>query len=157
PPRLSTACINALAACDFVLVPALLDAVSARSVPNLLRTVRRLRSPSLFPNLRCLGAVANKVTTLKGNLIAAQAQTWKELPVACRVAWESDVYLFETMVPDKAHFGKASGPLFGAGNGPGLALKDKEIHRIFTALLQEIETRVEHERKLLAAVPPKPA
>jgi cellulose biosynthesis protein BcsQ len=47
PPRLSTACINALAASDFFLIPVLPDAVSARAVPNLLRTLTRLRAPGI--------------------------------------------------------------------------------------------------------------
>src|SRR5262245_41946837 len=43
PPRLTTACINAVAASDYVLIPVVLDALSARSVPELLRSLQRLR------------------------------------------------------------------------------------------------------------------
>jgi cellulose biosynthesis protein BcsQ len=157
PPRLSTACINALAASDFFLVPVLLDAVSARSVPNLLRTLRRLRSDTLLPHLCCLGVVANDITVRTGKPIAQEAKIWGELPTACRVAWERNIPLFETMIPHSNLLRKAAGALLGAAPALALALADDEINRVFTALLQEIEMRVEHERKLLAAVPPQPA
>jgi chromosome partitioning protein len=153
PPRLSTACINALAACDFFLVPVLLDATSARSVPNLLRFLRRLRAREIFPHLSCLGIVANEVTLRNEELIAREAQTWKELPTACHVAWDSKVYLFKTMVPDSGQIAQAAGHVIGTTEGPRLALGDHGIKRVFTALLKEIETRIDHESKRLAAVP----
>src|SRR5215475_11601413 len=74
PPRLSTACINALAASDFILVPVLLDATSARSVPNLLRTLARLHRETLFPHLNCLGVVANEVRFYGGTMIGQQRE-----------------------------------------------------------------------------------
>ena len=53
PPRLTTACINALAASDYILIPVLPDTTSTRSVAHLLRSLRQLQPvlPFLFPIL----------------------------------------------------------------------------------------------------------
>ena len=109
PPRLSTACINALAASDFILVPVLPDATSARSVPNLLRTLKRLRSEAIFPHLNVLGVVANGVKFYADRPIAQQAETWSELPAPCRAAWGSDVYQFKTNIPLSQKFATSAG------------------------------------------------
>jgi cellulose biosynthesis protein BcsQ len=153
PPRLSTACINALAACDFFLVPVLLDATSGRSVPNLLRNLHRLRAPTIFPHLNCLGIVANEVSLRNGELIARQAETWKALPAVCRAAWESDVHLFKAMVPHSGKVATAAGHVFKQDEWPRLALGDGEISRVFAALLKEMNTRIDHESERLATVP----
>jgi cellulose biosynthesis protein BcsQ len=155
PPRLSTACINALAACDFFLVPVLLDATSARAVPNLFRTLRRLRSNSLFPDLKCLGVVANEIKLWGGKLVKHQAEIWKQLLIPSRVAWETNLHLFDGMVPHSKAFADASGPVYAkdkCDEGPCLALADKDIKEVFAKLLQEIETRIDHESKCFATV-----
>jgi cellulose biosynthesis protein BcsQ len=161
PPRLSTACINALAASDFVLVPVLLDATSARSVPLLLRMLGRLRRPDLFPDLKCLGIVANRVQFITGDPIKRMERVWKALPSVCAAAWEANVHLFRTMIPESGVFGEAAGAVAGAPTSKkaesGLALRDKVITGIFEQLFQEVEERIEHERKLTAPVPAQSA
>jgi len=153
PPRLSTACINALGASDFFLTPVLLDATSARSVPNLLRTLHRLCDSGLFPELKCLGIVANEVTLRGGEPIAREAAIWKELPVVCRIAWDSDIHLFRTMVPDSGRIAEAAGRVIGQGQRPCLAIEDAEIKRVFTLLLNELTTRIANESQRVAIVP----
>jgi cellulose biosynthesis protein BcsQ len=159
PARLSTACINALAASDFILVPVLLDATSARSAPSLLGTLRRLRSEKLFPHLRCLGVVANNVDILNDRLIAREARIWKDLPSPCRAVWEDSVYLFETHIPHSAAVAEWAGPILSADEGswPQLAMRDGGVREVFNALLTEMEARIEHEGKVLAVVPSQPA
>jgi cellulose biosynthesis protein BcsQ len=152
PPRLSTACINALAACDFFLVPVLLDGTSGRSVPNLLRRLNRLRA-AIFPHLTCLGIVANEVRLWGGEPINQEQQTWDQLPAYCREAWGDDVHQFEAMVLHSSQIARAAGHMFGQFDRPCLALGDDEVNRVFTVLLDEIETRIDHESQLLATVP----
>src|SRR5207253_7750043 len=60
PPRLSTACVNALTCCDFVLIPVLLDKTSLDAVPRLLKWLRLLRGHGVCPELRVLGVLANR-------------------------------------------------------------------------------------------------
>jgi len=153
PPRISTACVNALAACDFFLLPVLLDATSARAVPNLFRTLRRLRLETIFPHLRCLGVIGNGVKYFGGKLIKQQAETWGELPAAYREAWGSVVHLFETSIPHNQRFADVAGSVFGQDGGPGLALGDPRIQAVFTELLHQIEARIKHESKHPTTVP----
>jgi cellulose biosynthesis protein BcsQ len=150
PPRLSTACINALAASDFFLVPVLLDATSARSVSNLLRTVLRLRG--CFPGLKCLGIVANGVEFRSGKLIKQQEDIRTELVKASRISWESDVYPLQTKIPASNYIARAAGHISSQGEGPCLALGAPDIKKVFANLLHEIEKRVAHESPSLAAV-----
>ena len=154
PPRITTACINALAACDFFLLPVLLDATSARAVPNLFRTLRRLRSDKVFPHLRCLGVLANAVKIVGEKLVRQQAGTWEELSTNDPRAWGSSTYLFETMVPHSPRFAAVAGSVFGQDGGPGLALGDSRIQEVFTELLHEVEARIKHESKQPATVSP---
>ena len=59
PPRLTTACINALAASDCVLIPVLPNATSTWSVPRLLKWLKHLRGVAC-PELSVMGVVGNK-------------------------------------------------------------------------------------------------
>lgn len=153
PPRLSTACINALAACDFFLLPVLLDGIAARAVPNVFRTLHRLRTASIFPQLNCLGVLANEVKFFGEKLIRQQADIWDEFPTAYKQAWGSNVHLFRTKLPHSQHFSVSAGSAFGQNGGPGLALGNARISQVFTELLQEVEVRIEHESQHLAVVP----
>ena len=122
----------------------LLDATSTRSVPNLL-TPCRLWTSGLLAELKCLGIVANGVSYLKDKLIAREAEIWNELPTICRVAWESDVHLFETKVPDSGRIAEAAGRVLGQGEWPCLALDDDRMRGVFEELVKEIKTRIAHE------------
>jgi cellulose biosynthesis protein BcsQ len=93
PPRLTTACINALAAADFVLIPVLLDEKSTEGAPRFLQWLRERREV-WFPALTGVGVVANKT---KG--VAREEQEWDDLMTGCRDAWGENVTGFETMVP----------------------------------------------------------
>jgi chromosome partitioning protein len=62
PPRMTTGFVNALCASTHLVVPFVLDILSAERVGLFLRTVRRMRGP-LFPHLELAGVVG----TLKGD------------------------------------------------------------------------------------------
>ena len=76
PPRLTTACVNALAASDYVLIPVLPDAVSTYAVENLLRTLKGLRE-SLLPELAILAIVPNMVRIRLQEPIRARPTRWR--------------------------------------------------------------------------------
>jgi hypothetical protein len=61
------------------------------------------------------------------------------------------------MVPFSNAIARAAGAIVskeGKGaTGPCLALDNTEVKEVFTALLQEIKTRIDHESKRLATVP----
>jgi cellulose biosynthesis protein BcsQ len=93
PPRLTTACINALSAADFVLVPVLLDERSTEGAPRLLRWLQARRE-TLFHGLRGVGVVANKV---KG--VAREEEVWEDLVTDCGHAWQGDICWLPQRIP----------------------------------------------------------
>jgi cellulose biosynthesis protein BcsQ len=83
PPRLTTACINALACSDFVLIPVLLDSTSTEAVPRMLEWLRRLKDANVCPNLSVLGILANRVNPAVKASANPQRLEWDSLPNLC--------------------------------------------------------------------------
>jgi cellulose biosynthesis protein BcsQ len=151
PPRLTTATINALAASDFVLVPVVLDALSTRSLPELLSFLGRLRE-NLLPELSVLGVVANLTKLWKDELVQQELAVWQELQYGLAGVWGAPVPFFKTKIPNKSLFGRAAGSI-DAGELQ-LALADAGVQKIFSQLAAEIEKEIRnHERVHAAAVP----
>jgi chromosome partitioning protein len=150
PPRLTTACVNALAASDYVLIPVVPDALSARSVPELLRSLNDLRA-SLLPDLSVLGIIANLGTLREGKLIQQESDVWDNLQYSLGGVWGVPVHFFKTPIPDKSIFGRAAGSL--SEGELWLALKDDSVHKCFSQLVSEIEKEIRsHERSHASAV-----
>jgi chromosome partitioning protein len=93
PPRLTTCCVNALAAADYVLVPVLLNPISADATLRLLAWLRKLR-PGLCPDLDLLGIVGNRAHPYRGSLIAREQSVWNGLVGYAEDAWGEPVRLF---------------------------------------------------------------
>lgn len=145
PPRLSTACINALTCCDFVLLPVLLDKTSLDAVPRLLQWLRLLRGQGVCPELRVLGVLANR-TRYKDKMSGRETDRWSSLADKCAVAWGEPVHLFKRWIPDKALFAEAA-------ETRKLAAFDDELAPIFKDLLAELKKRdAIHDRSRPAAV-----
>ena len=136
PPRLSAACINALAAADYVLIPVLLDALSSDAVPRLLSWLRMLKNDAqLCPDLRVLGLVANKVRYYGGNLVSTQQPIWDRLPGNCVQPWGEAVHRFSTTIPLRSQFNEAA-------NDHAFAADHGEINARFRDLVHEISQRI---------------
>jgi cellulose biosynthesis protein BcsQ len=134
PPRLGTACINALTACDSVLIPVLPDRTSADAVPRLLDWLRRLRERGICPELSILGVVANR-TYRRISLIKREIAIWQELRDNNRAAWNADVY-------HCAHFVPSSSRIADAANNYTFAAYEPDLEPIFTELVRELEPRL---------------
>lgn len=99
PPRLTTACINALTAADYVLIPVVLDERSTEGAPRLLRWLRERRM-TLFPGLAGAGVVANKTRgTTRDTLVNRERDLWNDLLPACRDSWRDELLGFDPVVP----------------------------------------------------------
>lgn len=108
PPRVTTACINALCASTHLLIPTLLDEMSAQAAEYFSLQVKRMK-PTLFPKLQILGVVPSitqQATSLKA----------REVTVADRLDSHflrefgiSNAVLRQNWIPRSGPFGDAAG------------------------------------------------
>jgi cellulose biosynthesis protein BcsQ/F0F1-type ATP synthase membrane subunit b/b' len=144
PPRLTTACVNALCCSDFVLIPMLLDKTSADSVPRLLKWLRQFQKICL--DLELLGILANRATLRNNALIKAQQVVWAELPGQCQDVWGGKVYHFETVIRQDNAFAEVARSRQFAATHP-------KLQSTFVDLAAEMQRRISiHECRRTAAV-----
>jgi cellulose biosynthesis protein BcsQ len=135
PPRWTTGSINAIACCDYVLIPTVLDRVSSEAVPRLLGWLRDLRraSPELYGHFEILGVLGN-LAFPREKLIAQEQDIWEGLPAKCKATWLAPVYSFDTIIRDKAEFRRAA-------NSRDFAALHPVLQPAFRKLIDEIEAR----------------
>jgi len=151
PPRLTTACINALVAADFVLIPVIPDQTSAEAVPRQLRALKKLQG-ALCPRLGVLGLVANR-TSPRGQPVQREQAIWDSLRPRCEDAWGGEIYPFRTLVRQKGAFAEAARANRFAAFYP-------DVEPMFRDLIRELVQRIAaHERQRPATVfaEPQPA
>jgi len=138
PPRLTTACVNAYAAADYVIVPVIPDLTSVEGVARNLRALRKHKA-LYCPNLEVLGLVANLAFPRGNMMIDRERQTWEILPPKCRDAWERDVARFRTFIKRKPEFAEAA-------RENRFAIAKPEIDAMFRDLAREVLEGIEiHE------------
>ena len=154
PPRLTTACVGALAASDFVLIPVIPDPVSTRAVENLLRTLARFRA-TVFPELAVLGIVPNMVRYYSGEMVRTQADALGELKSLLPALWDGPVPILDAGIKQSAAFGESAAETDATGR-PRLAVTDPEVREAFRALAEELEEEIGRASRRAATVPAKP-
>jgi chromosome partitioning protein len=150
PPRFSTACINAIAAADFILIPLLLDEVSA-TVPliHVLTELKKLHETAL-PDWKILGVIANRFAGVDAD---RQSKIWEALDFPARHAWGQDVYRFPTMIRQAVAYSQAAKILAHDSDTAVAIWQNAEAKRVFYTLVDEIEERIAHESQRPSAVP----
>lgn len=129
PPRLTTACINALGCSDFLLIPVLLEQGSVDALPRTLRWLTKLGHVS---RARLLGVIANRVEVRAGKAIAAQQTIYAYLKaILKREGYENGVFRAvirnqRAMIEDAANHGR-------------IAAADETGAKLFEGLTTEIE------------------
>ena len=93
PPRLTTACVNALAASDYVMIPVLPNPLATAAVPRLLRWLQHLRGAAC-PELSVMGVVGNKVKYYRGSPVKRQQSELDALAPLCHEQWGGPVKFF---------------------------------------------------------------
>jgi cellulose biosynthesis protein BcsQ len=156
PPRLTTACVNALAASDFVLIPTVPDSVSTHAVENLLYTLRQFRT-ELLPDLNVVGIVPNMVKFYRDDLVAAHESAMRQLRDGLTGVWMPPPPIFKSAIKHDSAFGISAAEIDAFGK-LRLAIADEEIRDAFRALAKEIEKEIQHHASRRSpAVPAKPA
>jgi cellulose biosynthesis protein BcsQ len=109
PPRITTGFINALCASTHLVVPFVLDRLSAERVGQSLERIRRMKG-QLFPHLELAGVVG----TMKGNKAAslrdAERESIAEAKRAVRESWGfGDFVLDHALIPRTQAIADAAG------------------------------------------------
>jgi chromosome partitioning protein len=159
PPRLTTACVQALAACTHVLIPTVLDEMSAEAVGAFANQLRVHQE--LWPNLRIVGVVGTMTdaNTMKDELLKPEPLKDYEalslvsirdtlkvaLETAARPLREASLLPLECFIPSKPELGRLAGhgiAYAAPGNTPVL----REIRQSFDRLGDELDRRVAASR-----------
>ncbi len=149
PPRMTTACVNAFACADFLLVPVLLDRTSTEAVPRQLRLLRNLKRV-ICPELRLLGIVANRTSERQSQLVQREHKVWESLADTCDTAWGEPTYQFNTRIRQHRAFAEAA-------TANGFAASDPEVRSTFLDFAEELKARIaDHERQGSHAVSSQP-
>ncbi|NBO91293.1 MAG: hypothetical protein EBV06_03095 [Planctomycetia bacterium] len=146
PPRLSTACINAIAASDFLVIPVILDHIcSTIPVPHLFAELQRLREKSLH-GFDVLGILANRVPTGGASPIPIkQIGIWQQLNTLLARIWNGHVHQFSTPIRQAAcYVNSAMTPILDHDHAIA-AWNDASAKSTFNALTAEILERINHE------------
>jgi cellulose biosynthesis protein BcsQ len=135
PPRWTTSSINAIACCDYVLIPTVLDRVSSEAVPRLLAWLRNLKSSSaeLYGNFAILGVLGN-LAFPRETLIEQERTIWEPSLQKCANAWLAPVHHFDTIIKDKSEFRRAA-------NSREFAALRPTLLPTFLKLVEEMEAR----------------
>lgn len=145
PPRWTPASINALACCDFVLIPVLLDRTSAEAVPRLVAWLHILKKKNVCADLSILGVVGNRAFR-KQQMTKGERGVWEALQKKCDDTWGEPVHHFARFLPNSAEFAKAA-------EQREFAALDEGLRPIFEELVTEIEQRrAQHESRRVATV-----
>ncbi len=137
PPRLTTACVNALAASDFVLIPTEADPISARSVPHLLRRLRDLQEGGILPELRILGVVANMVSANADESGSLEGRVLRQTEALARNVWSSPVQVLKTKFRDSGYYAACQAEIEERLRLPAVTID--AINKQYGQLTDEIE------------------
>lgn len=152
PPRLTTACIAALTASDFLLIPCQAESVALASVEHALQRLRRLKDAGLIAHLSILGVVPNMVPNSARDPDSAERAALKLVRGASQQFWGQPVPVFNAMLRKNDNHTRASWYL--KNNEPlRLGIYYAAIREDFEALVTELEKRIRDESRKLAGVP----
>lgn len=135
PPRLTTACVNALACSDGVVIPVILDQQSAAPLQYMVRALSRL---AILNAPSPIGVVANQVQIRNGQPIGRQRDTLKimnEYLLRNRMGPER---VFRSLVP-------ADPGIAVAADEGVVAATDRKTAKLFEPLAKNIEKIFHHE------------
>jgi cellulose biosynthesis protein BcsQ len=133
PPRLTTTCVNALASCDYLLIPVLLEQGSVAALPHTLGWLKQLPHVT---HARLLGVVANRGEYRGEQLIAAQRTIFNYLPEQIQRAGFDKKDVFRSVVRNNRS------KIESAANEGRIAAAEDEGLVLFQPVVAEIERGV---------------
>jgi chromosome partitioning protein len=142
PPRLTAGCVQALCAGTHLLIPTVLDSLSAEAVGTFVKQIQILEP--ICPFLEFAGVLGNMTGTTglqthENRTIAAINKVLEKL------GRPTDLLPTELFIPDRAALGRIAGQGIAyahRGSTPEEKLKYDEVRRIFDAIGGEIAKRM---------------
>jgi cellulose biosynthesis protein BcsQ len=133
PPRLTTACINALSSSDYLLVPVLLEQGSVEALPRTLNWLTRLPHVT---RARLLGVVANRVDFYGKKPVNAQQTIYDYLPETLNRAGFQSSAVFRAIVKNQRAL------VEDAANRGQIAAVESDGAEVFEGVTIEVEKGV---------------
>jgi chromosome partitioning protein len=143
PPILNACCLNALAASDYVLVPAMPSRSAAFRVPLFLRRLEVLK-PVINPNVQVVGALLNR--THGAQPTQWERDLWNTTLTQCQNVWKLPIYSFETSVRQMNAVRDLENEF--ARPEPG-----SELHAVFSKIVDELEARLPNDCRRVPTSP----
>ncbi len=135
PPRMTTACINALTCSDAVFLPTSLDQVDIDAVYRTLKWLEELKD---FHDIEMVGVILSKCQMRKGRLTRQELQQLKNLEERLKQQSPDNTVVFDSQIPDSPVIGRSA-----ALRRPSVL--DDETRHWFLDLAEEVERRIRHE------------
>jgi cellulose biosynthesis protein BcsQ len=132
PPFINISCVNALAACDYVLIPIMPSKPATDRVPILLERLKEFRE-NINSSLNVIGIVANR--TYGHGLTIDEQNRLSALKEHCKDIWGSDILPFETTIRQNKDVRNAE------DNHRPLKREDA-MYRVFHQLAKEVQFRL---------------
>ncbi|MCS6975708.1 MAG: ParA family protein, partial [Gemmatales bacterium] len=135
PPRMTTACINALTCSDVILLPTSLDQLDVAAVGRTLTWIKELKD---YLDCELIGVVLMKCSLRKGKLVKEDAMRLPSLQEKLNMPDIGSAVLLDAMIPDSPAIARSA-----ALRRPSVL--DEETRHWFLDLVDEVEGRIRHE------------
>lgn len=134
PPRMTAAFMNSFCAATHVLIPTILDEMSAQATRNFLHTIDEIKADT-NPSIRHIGVIPNKSSySIKSEMNPREREIASFLRTGLQSISGGDIFLGDIWISNLVKFAENS--------GGGLAFyDDKRIEQAFKALALEVMRR----------------
>lgn len=137
PPRLTTACLQALCTATHVLVPTVLDQLSAEAVHNFIFQVKRLKERGVCPLLKFGPIVGYRAGRAFAHELDVQEGIYKTLRDA---GLSKELYKPDDLVPHKPILASSAGMVIAYPRNDQPA-PTSEVRAIYKSLANSIQDR----------------
>jgi chromosome partitioning protein len=146
PPLFNTACVNALAASDYLIIPVVPSRKAAERVPLLLERLQSLHQV-INPQLQVLGVLLNR--THGQQITAKERDLWTEMLEHGKDRMTLPVHAFTTHIWQTTEVRDCEAEFESPASG-------SDLHRIFSRLVSEVEGRLPGDCRRTATAPVGP-
>jgi len=138
PPRLTTACVQALCAATHLIIPTILDKLSAESVAKFIEQVARLKSADVCPHIEVGAIIGYRSGLATAQIPVTEDSIFRALKDA---GLSEDLYRSNELVPHKPLLAESAGSVIAVLRNDK-PQETQAVQEIFQALATSIEDRI---------------